>query len=166
MTITTKTLTVLAPARLGCVDLTDDIASFTRAAEVIDGAVLVFCAHTTCALVINEWEEGALEDLKRRLDLLFPPNDYYAHDDLTRRTQNLTENERRNGASHVAQMIVGGTSHVIPVSGGRLLLGEWQRLFLLELDQPKPRSVILQSFRSSTQSLVMNNQNAKPAYSP
>jgi secondary thiamine-phosphate synthase enzyme len=116
--------------------------------------------------VINEWEDGALEDLRGRLDSLFPPGDYYAHDDLERRTQNLTEDERRNGAAHVAQMIVGGTSHVIPVAEGRPMLGEWQRLFLLELDEPKPRTIVLQFLGSSTQSLVTNNQNASPAYSP
>jgi hypothetical protein len=63
-------------------------------------------------------------------------------------------------------MIVGGTSHVIPVADGRPLLGSWQRLFLLELDEPKARSIVFQVFGSSTQSLVTNNQNARPAYSP
>jgi secondary thiamine-phosphate synthase enzyme len=166
MTISPKTVTVLAPDRLGCIDLTPDLASLIAAWGFREGAVVAFCAHTTCALVINEWEDGALEDLRERVESLFPPDVYYAHDDLERRTQNITEDERRNGAAHVAQMIVGGTSHVIPVVDGRPMLGTWQRLFLLELDEPKPRNVVFQPLVSSTQSLVTNNQNASPAYSP
>ncbi|MGH2806489.1 MAG: secondary thiamine-phosphate synthase enzyme YjbQ [Actinomycetota bacterium] len=162
----TQTTTVLARSRLDCVDLTGELEAFIRDAGLHDGAVIAFCAHTTCALVINEWEDGALDDLRRRLDTLFPLHAYYAHDDVTRRTQNLTDDERRNGAAHVAQMVIGGTSHVIPVADGRTVLGEWQRLFLLELDEPKPRSIVFRALGSSTQSLVMNNQNARPAYSP
>jgi secondary thiamine-phosphate synthase enzyme len=166
MTISTKTVTVLASSRLGCIDLTEDLEALIEASGLQEGAVVVFCAHTTCALAINEWEDGVLEDLRKRLNALFPPDAYYAHDDLERRTQNLTEDERSNGAAHVAQMIVGGTSHVIPVADGRPMLGTWQRLFLLELDEPKPRAVVFQLLGSSTQSLVTNNQNASPAYSP
>ncbi len=95
--------------------------------------------------MINEWEEGAQEDLLKRLDVLVPDGIYYAHDDLGVRTQNLVEDERANGRAHVLQMIVGGNSQVVPVAGGILLLGRWQRLFLLELDEPKERTIVFQT---------------------
>ena len=156
---------VVAPARYSAVDLTDEIVSLVDAAPVSNGFALAFCMHTTCSLVINEWEDGALEDFAVALARLFPPADYYAHDDLSRRTQNLLPDERKNGAAHVGQMVIGGTSQVLPIVDGHLVLGRWQRLFLWELDRPKPRTVLFQVWgsSSSTQSLVTNNQNARPA---
>ena len=126
-------------------DITDELRRAVRDAGVTEGCVIAFCAHTTCTLVINEMEEGALEDLWRRLRVLVPADDYYAHDDLERRRQNLEDgHERANGGAHVAQMILGGSSHVVPVSGGEPVLGRWQRLLLLELDEPRPRTITFQ----------------------
>ena len=161
------TLTVLAPSRLSCVDLTPAASEFVASSGISEGALLVFCAHTTCSILVNEWETGALEDLQVKLDELFPVDSYYAHDDLSRRTENLVAEERRNGHSHVAQMIMGQSSQLVPISAGELLLGRWQRIFLLELDEPKDRTIVLHAFgQSSAQSLVTNNQNASPAYRP
>ena len=161
------TFSVRADERLGCVDLTEQIGDFVAASGIESGAVLVFCAHTTCSILVNEWESGALEDVKVRLDDLFPTDAYYAHDDLDRRTENLVPDERRNGHAHVAQMLMGQTSQMIPISGGKPFLGRWQRIFLIELDEPKDRNVVLHAFgQSSDQSLVMNSQNASPAYLP
>jgi secondary thiamine-phosphate synthase enzyme len=143
----TADVRVAAEARMGCVDLTDALRRTVKDSGVVEGCCVAFCAHTTCALILNEWEEGVLEDLKSRLETLVPEGEYYAHDDLSIRTQNLVEGEeRRNGQAHVAGMIVGGTSHAIPVSGGDPLLGRWQRLFLLELDEPKERTIVFHAF--------------------
>lgn len=156
-----------AHERLGCIDLTGMAAASVEAFGIDKGALLVFCAHTTCSVLINEWETGALEDLKVKLDELFPVDSYYAHDDLTRRTENLVPDERRNGHSHVAQMVIGQASQLVPISDGRLMLGRWQRIFLVELDEPKERTVVFHAFgESSDQSRVTNSQKAKPAYLP
>lgn len=138
---------VLADRRLGFVDLTDDLLRAVKDAGVTEGCAVAFCAHTTATLLINEWEEGALEDLRARLEELVPGDVSYAHDDLERRTQNLQEgHERPNGRSHVAQILLGGASQTIPVSAGEPVLGVWQRLILVELDEPKDRTVIFQVF--------------------
>ena len=156
---------VEATARYSAVDLTDVARGLVCASEISAGFVLAFCLHTTCSLAINEWEDGALEDFAVALARLFPPTNYYAHDDLSRRTQNLLPGERKNGAAHVAQMMIGGSSQVVPIVDGNLALGRWQRLFLWELDHPRPRTVLFQIFGSSstTQSLVTNSQKANPA---
>ncbi len=147
MKATTTTIRVQPRERLDVLDLTDELRRAIKDSGVTEGCAVAFCAHTTCALLINEWEDGALDDLRRRLDSLVPADVYYAHDDLERRTQNLQEgHERENGRSHVAQMIVGGSSHAIPVSGGEPLFGRWQRLLLLELDEPKDRDVVFHVF--------------------
>ena len=143
----TTSVTVSAPSRFTFLDLTDDLRRSIKDSGVTDGAAIVFCAHTTCALLINEWEDGALSDVRARLDAMVPGGIYYAHDDLERRTQNLQEgHERENGRSHVAQMVLGGTSHAIPVVAGEPAFGQWQRLLLFELDEPKERSVLFHVF--------------------
>ena len=137
-------LVARAERRLDFVDLTEQLEDAVEAAGIWEGACLAFCRHTTAALVINEWEDGALEDLRRYLDRLFPSHEYYAHDDLSRRTQNLTPAERRNGPAHVAAMFMGGASVTVPVRRARLHLGRWQRVILVELDEPKDRSIAVQ----------------------
>jgi secondary thiamine-phosphate synthase enzyme len=144
---TTSTLGVVPDRRHAFVDLTDELRRAIKDSGVTDGCVVAFCAHTTCALVINEWEDGALDDFRRRVEAIVPSDVYYAHDDLERRTQNLQEgHERANGQAHVTQMLLGATSHAIPVAAGEPMLGQWQRLLLLELDEPKGRQVVFHVF--------------------
>jgi secondary thiamine-phosphate synthase enzyme len=145
----TATVVVRPAGRGAYVDLTDELQRAIKDAGVTEGCAVVFCAHTTAALLINEWEEGAMADFRTRLETLVPGDVDYAHDDLTRRTQNLEEtHERPNGRSHVGQMLLGQTSHAIPVAQGEPMLGRWQRLMLIELDEPKPvgRNVVFHVF--------------------
>jgi secondary thiamine-phosphate synthase enzyme len=144
---TTLTIQVRPESRYSFLDLTDELRRAIKDSGVTEGCVVAFCAHTTCALLINEWEDGALQDLRARLQALVPSDVYYAHDDLERRTQNHQEgHERENGRAHVTQMILGATSLSIPVGGGEPMLGQWQRLLLLELDEPKERDIVFHVF--------------------
>jgi secondary thiamine-phosphate synthase enzyme len=139
-------LPVRSGGRLDVVDLTDDVRRAVKDSGVTEGFAIAFCPHTTCTLLLNEWEEGAIEDLRRRLNELVPET-YYAHDDLERRTRNLQEgHERANGRSHVSHMLLGGVSHAIPVEAGEPALGRWQRLLLLELDESRERLVNLRVY--------------------
>ena len=142
-----RNVDVTCEGRLEVVDLTDELRRAVKDAGVTEGCVVAFCAHTTCTLVLNELEDGALEDLRRRLEALVPGDAYYAHDDLERRRQNLEDgHERPNGRAHVAQVLLGGSSHAIPVTNGEPVLGTWQRLLLLELDEPRERRVVFHAF--------------------
>jgi secondary thiamine-phosphate synthase enzyme len=143
----TTTIDVSVPERYGYADLTEELQRAIKNSGVTDGAAVVFCAHTTCALLINEWEDGALEDFRHRIEHLVPEDIYYAHDDLDRRTQNLDEShERRNGHSHVKSLLLSASSHSIPVAAGEPMFGRWQRLILFEMDEPKARQVIFHVF--------------------
>lgn len=147
MKAATTTTTVTPEERYAFVDLTDDLRRAIKDSGVTDGAAIAYCAHTTCGLVINEWEDGAMNDFRARIASLVPEDIYYAHDDLELRTQNLAEShERANGHSHVKAMLLSATSHAIPVAAGEPLLGRWQRLLLIELDEPKDRDVIFHVF--------------------
>lgn len=143
----TVRVTVRPAARHDVVDMTDELRRAIKDSGVTNGAAVAFCAHTTCALLINEWEDGAISDLRTRLEALVPGGVYYAHDDLERRTQNLQEaHERRNGQAHVTHMLLSATSQTVPVGDGEPLFGRWQRLLLLELDEPKDRDVVFHVF--------------------
>lgn len=147
MHVSTHAVSVAADRRYDFVDLTSELCRVIESAGIAEGCAVAYCSHTTCGLLINEWEDGALQDLHERLDALVPPGVSYAHDDFDRRTQNMQGGqERKNGRAHVAQMILGGTSHAIPIVGGQPALGTWQRLFLLELDEPKQRRVLFHVF--------------------
>lgn len=133
--------------RLEVLDITEDLERAVKDAGVTEGCAVAFCTHTTATLVLGEFENGLLEDFRKRLTELAPPDIYYAHDDLTRRTQNIGDwHEPINGHSHIAHMIMGGASHTIPVGGGRPLLGRWQRLLLVELDGDRTRDLIFHVF--------------------
>ncbi len=147
MKSSTTTIDVPAMERYSYVDLTEELQRAIKDAGVTEGAAIAFCAHTTAALLINEWEEGALEDFRNRMLSLVPEGTYYAHDDMERRTQNLDEShERENGHSHVKAMLLSATSQAIPVSGGEPMFGRWQRLILFDMDEPKERQVTFHVF--------------------
>ena len=142
-----STIDVLPTERYSFLDLTEDLLRAIKDSGVTDGAAIAFCAHTTCALLINEWEDGALEDFRDRVTALVPEDAYYAHDDHDRRTQNLAEShERENGHSHVKAMLLSATSHAIPVVAGEPAFGRWQRLLLFEMDEPKERRIVFHVF--------------------
>ncbi len=147
MKSSTTTIEVAAPERYAYLDVTEDLQRAIKDSGVTEGAAVAFCPHTTCALLINEWEDGALEDFRARARALVPEDIYYAHDDLERRTQNLAEShERQNGHSHVKAMLLSATSHAIPVVAGEPAFGRWQRLILFEMDEPKERQVVFHVF--------------------
>lgn len=144
-----KTTSIEVPAmeRYSYLDLTEELQRAIKDSGVTDGAAIAFCAHTTAALLINEWEDGALNDFRARVKALVPEDIYYSHDDMERRTQNLEEShERANGHSHVKSMLLSATSHAIPVVAGEPAFGRWQRLILFEMDDPKERQVTFHVF--------------------
>ncbi len=147
MKASTTTIEVTAAERYAYLDLTEDLQRAVKDSGVTDGAAVAFCSHTTCALLINEWEDGALADFRARMESTVPEEIYYAHDDHDLRTQNLQEShERQNGHAHVKAMLLSATSHAIPVIAGEPAFGRWQRLILFEMDEPKERSVVFHVF--------------------
>jgi len=125
------------------VDITEPVQALVEQSEVLAGTVLVFSRHTTAAIVANEHEPLLLQDLTEVLARLIPKELSYKHDDFTIRTVNLTTNERENGHAHCQQLFL-GPSMQFPILAGYLDLGQWQRIFLVELDAPRSRQVVLQ----------------------
>src|SRR5437588_8805703 len=127
------------------VDITDEVAAAVRGTGVTDGIVTIVSRHTTMAVRIQEAEPLLLEDLLGFLRRLAPANVHYQHNDFRIRTHHMHDDESPNGHSHCLQFLL-GTSETVPVEQGELLLGEWQRIFLVELDGPRvKREVLIQT---------------------
>ena len=94
------------------------------------------------AVRIQEGEPLLLEDLIHMLRRLAPANDDYQHNDFSIRTHHMHPDESPNGHSHCLQFLL-GTSETVPLMDGELMLGEWQRIFLVELDGPRPKREVL-----------------------
>ena len=134
-------LRVHTTAPMQVVDLTDQVEAFLLLSGATDGLLTVHSLHTTTAVVVNEQEPLLHEDLLRQLDRLAPSGEAYAHDDMNRRIVNRVDPERTNGHAHLRAMTL-GHSATVPIVGGRLLLGRWQRVLFVELDGPQDRGVV------------------------
>ncbi len=125
------------------IDITERVVEFVGGTGIKNGFVVVYSKHTTAAIKINENEPLLLHDMERFLERLASQNGYYQHNDFTLRTVNMTEDECPNGHAHCQHLLM-STSETIPIVDGELQLGRWQRVFLVELDRPRAREVVLQ----------------------
>lgn len=125
------------------IDITDWVKGCVGKAEVNDGLVVVYSRHTTAAVVINENEPLLLEDMTRFLETMAPRDAKYRHNDFSIRTVNMTEEESPNGHAHLQHLILGGSA-TIPLIDGKMPFGQWQSIFFIELDHPRPREVMVQ----------------------
>ena len=119
------------------VDLTDDLKGAVERAEVSNGMALVYSPHTTCAIVINELEDGIADDFADALEGLAPTAGRYRHDERE-------EEHSPNGHSHVRAGVLASSSQTIPIVDGSLMLGRYQRVFFCELDSSRARKVFIQ----------------------
>jgi len=122
-------------------DITPPIRALLAQCGMWSGFVMVTSRHTTTAITINENEPRLLEDLRRFLGRLAPPDQGYLHDDLHLR--DCPPDEPRNAHAHLLAMLM-GSSEVVPLVEGKLDLGTWQSLLLVELDGPRPRNISVQ----------------------
>ena len=138
----TGTIDAIAHRHTEFVDITDAVAEIVASSGVADGFVVVNSQHTTARIHVNEHEPLLLADLTALLERVVPRDAFYHHDDFSVRTVNVTPGERINGHSHARGLFV-PVSEQLPVTDGRLMLGRWQRVFLLELDGPQTRKVVV-----------------------
>jgi secondary thiamine-phosphate synthase enzyme len=143
MKIIPFTIEIDTGAGIALHDVTTEIRDFVSQSGIADGFVTVTSQHTTTALSINENEERLVIDVKNFLHRLIPPDDRYLHNDIEMR--DCPDDEPENAHSHLAAMLL-GSSEVIPVQKGNLVLGQWQSVMLYELDGPRKRKVAVQVY--------------------
>lgn len=143
-----RTVELTTERRFHVTDVTDECLELLAESGVVEGTLSVYSSHTTCAVKINERETCFLEDLRLFMEKLVPATAYYRHDDFEIRDPATLagdpEDEPINGHSHIKQMLLGSASETVPIVGGRLGLGRWQRIMFIELDQSRPRRLHLQ----------------------
>ena len=111
------------------------------------GMVNVFVTHTTCAIKIMEGELLLLSDVSTYLRKMFKDNDEYRHDIIGIR--NVPIDERVNGYAHMRQLFFSCDAN-IPATNGKLDLGVWQDIFLIEMDPIRERKVIITYYSDNT----------------
>jgi len=115
-------------------DLTDRVAAFAAEAGG-DGLLHVFVPHATAGLAVMETGAGSEEDIQEVLGRLLPRDGRWTH----------RHGSRGHGADHLLPVFA-TPSLAVPVSGGRLLLGTWQRICLVDLNDDNPHRRIRLSF--------------------
>ena len=117
------------------IDITDEVTRAIAGAAIEDGQATAFVRGSTAAITTMEFEPGGVHDLRALLDRLVPSEGNYEHNRL---------NHDSNSHAHQRASIV-GPSEVVPIVGGRLALGTWQQLVLIDFDdRPRERTVIVQ----------------------
>ncbi len=120
-------------SRRGVVDITDEVASSCRGRG--DGLCSVFAPHATAGVALMETGSGSEEDLVHALERVLPRDDGYHH----------RHGSPGHGADHLLPVLV-SPSLVVPVVDGRLALGTWQRVVLVDLNADNPRRHVRISF--------------------
>lgn len=115
------------------VDVTDACEDFCR--EKGDGLLNVFAPHATCGVALLETGSGSEDDLAETLGRLLPRDERWSH----------RHGSRGHGADHVLPALV-SPSLVVPVRGGRMRLGTWQRVVVVDLNEDNPRRTLRLSF--------------------
>ncbi|HEX9443646.1 MAG TPA: secondary thiamine-phosphate synthase enzyme YjbQ [Candidatus Binatia bacterium] len=135
MTIHTIKLTEKTRGHCDIVDLTDKVKAQLERQKLRRGLATLFVPGSTASLTTIEYEPGVLEDLKELLEKLIPSDRKYHHDDRW---------GDDNGYSHLRASLL-GPSLQVPIDEGRLLLGTWQQIVLLDFDnRPRTREIVLQ----------------------
>lgn len=117
------------------IDITREVQEAVSEGPVADGLVTAFVRGSTAAITTMEFEPGGVADLRALLDRLVPVEGDYEHNRL---------NHDTNSHAHQRASLV-GASEQVPVVGGRLALGTWQQLVLIDFDdRPRDRTVVVQ----------------------
>jgi secondary thiamine-phosphate synthase enzyme len=135
MTVHGGLLRMDTPGNGHIVDITPGVASVVQTAGVDRGVATVFAVGSTVGVTTMEYEPGGVHDLQALLDRLIPASGDYEHN---------RRNHDTNAHAHLRAAVI-GPSEAIPVLDGRLALGTWQQVVLIDFDdRPRRRTVTVQ----------------------
>jgi secondary thiamine-phosphate synthase enzyme len=131
-------LTVQTEERVELTDVTDRVVALVRASGIREGIVSLWSMHTTFAVFMNEAQKALHADIKRLLETMVARDADWMHND-----PDHSDCDRFNADAHLRAMLL-GHSLTVQVSGGELILGQWQRVLVAELDGPRSRTLRIQ----------------------
>ena len=140
LTIHGETFVVQTDQRVELVDLTNKVMEYVRHFNIREGIVSLWSMHTTCSLFINEFQTALLTDIRRFLEQMVARDAEWLHNN-----PDHSDCDRSNADSHLRALLL-GHSLTLQISGGEIVLGQWQRILMAELDGPRARSLRLQIF--------------------
>jgi secondary thiamine-phosphate synthase enzyme len=124
--------------RVELVDLSERLAAIVRASRVREGLLSLWSTHTTCAVFINEVQTALHADIRQFLEQTVARDANWLHNDPRH-----SDCDRNNADAHLRAILL-GHSMTLQVTGGELVLGQWQRVLAAELDGPRTRSLRVQ----------------------
>ncbi len=140
LTIHGETIVIQTDQRIELVDLTSRVMEFVRRFNIREGLVSLWSMHTTCAIFINEFQSALLTDIKCFLEQMVARDAEWMHNN-----PELSDCDRMNADSHLRALLL-GHNLTVQLSGGEVVLGQWQRILMAELDGPRARSLRIQIF--------------------
>lgn len=132
--VNAQTFSMATSQRVELIDLTERVMALTRNTGVREGFVSLMSLHTTAALFVNESQVALLADIQKLLEHVVRQDAEWLHNDPAH-----SDCDRLNADSHLRALLL-GHSVTLPVSGGEVVLGRWQRLLMAELDGPRERT--------------------------
>lgn len=125
-----KQIEISTSSRTEMVDITSQVEKIVKESGIKEGICYIFVPHTTAAVTINEnYDPSVKSDIIKELNKIVPFDDNYSH----------TEG---NSAAHIKASII-GTSEIVIISDGKILLGTWQGIFFCEFDGGRRRKIFL-----------------------
>jgi len=135
MTISTQTQQLKTKGRDDCVDLSGAVQDAVSRSKIRNGLATVFVTGSTAGVTTIEHEPGLVEDLRDAVRRIFPEDLPYAHHET---------GGDDNGYAHLRASFI-GPSLTVPVVNGKLQLGTWQQIVLVDFDvRPRSRSYLIQ----------------------
>jgi secondary thiamine-phosphate synthase enzyme len=134
-----ETLTVETSERIELVDLTEHAMALVRRCGVREGILSLWSLHTTCSVFINEAQPALHADIKRFLEEAVARDAQWLHND-----PDHSDCDRMNADSHLRAILL-GHGLTLQVSDAAIVLGQWQRILMAELDGPRSRTVRVQA---------------------
>ncbi|RXJ04549.1 YjbQ family protein [Anaerobacillus alkaliphilus] len=123
-----KKFSIKTDSRSQMIDVTRQVHDFVSTENIKEGAVVVYCPHTTAGITINENADPDVQrDMLRRFNEVYP----WEHP--------LDRHFEGNTAAHMKASTVGSSQHVV-ITNGKLLLGTWQGIYFCEFDGPRTRT--------------------------
>lgn len=127
---TLHTLDVKTGRREQFIDITDKLNTLIKTSCVGEGVCHIHVPHTTAGVTVNEgYDPDVIDDIINQLNKLVPQHEEFTH-------------QEGNSDAHIKTLLT-GTCLPLVITGGKLLLGTWQRIFFCEYDGPRQRQVIV-----------------------
>ena len=133
MKVKIKEIKIETNERIQLIDITNQVEEFVKESEIKNGLCLISSLHSTTAIIINENESGLIQDILYEVQKVFPKDEKWLHNRID-----------DNADSHLASAFI-GSSKTFPIKDGKIIRGTWQNIFLLELDGPRIRRIILEA---------------------